>query len=61
MKDTGSIYVSCNENFALYLGILPEDIEGKTDYDFFPDSLADKYRSDDKRVMESGSTESIEE
>ena len=34
---------------------------GKTDYDFFPKDLADHYRADDKRIMESGRTDEIEE
>jgi AraC-like DNA-binding protein len=31
-----------------------EDVVGRTDYDFFPFDLADKYVADDRRVMESG-------
>jgi PAS domain S-box-containing protein len=60
-KDKNLIYVSCNENFARDLGIKPEDITGKTDYDLFPEELAEKYRADDKRIMESGKTENIEQ
>ena len=60
-KDTDSVYVSCNDNYARGLGIKPEQIAGKTDYDFFPEELAEKYRADDKRVMASGNTEEIEE
>jgi PAS domain S-box-containing protein len=60
-KDRRSVYLSCNELYARDLGITPEEIIGKTDYDFFPKELADKYSSDDTRVMESGETENIEE
>ncbi|MBI2470691.1 MAG: EAL domain-containing protein [Planctomycetes bacterium] len=60
-KDRNSVYVSCNENYARDLRILPEEIAGKTDYDFYPKELADKYRADDKRIMESGQTEELEE
>jgi len=60
-KDRRSVYVSCNEKFAHDLGITPEGIAGKTDYDFFPNELADQYRSDDMRIMKSGETEGIEE
>ena len=60
-KDRDSVYVSCNKNFARELGITPEEFAGKTDYDFFPKELADKYRSDDRRIMESGETEDLEE
>jgi len=61
LKDRNSIYVSCNENFARDLGIRAEEFKGKTDYDFFPKELAEKYRGDDKRIMEAGTTEDVEE
>jgi PAS domain S-box-containing protein len=61
VKDRASVYVSCNQSFARSLGIRPEEYAGKTDYDFFSAELAEKYRSDDQRIMESGTTEEIEE
>jgi len=61
-KNLKSEYVSCNENYAKDLGIKIEDVVGKTDYDFYPKKLADKFRADDKRIMESGiESEDIEE
>ena len=60
-KDRDSVYISCNGNYAGDLKIKPEQIKGKTDYDFYPKKLAEKYRTDDKRVMISGKTEDIEE
>jgi len=60
-KDKNFAYVSCNENYARDLEIKPEEIAGKTDYDFYPKDLAEKYRADDKRIMESGKSEDIEE
>ena len=60
-KDRDLVYMSCNENFARDLGITPEEFAGKTDFDFFPEGLAHKYRTDDRRIMESGETEGIEE
>jgi diguanylate cyclase (GGDEF)-like protein/PAS domain S-box-containing protein len=60
-KDRNSVYVSCNENYARDLRINPDEIVGKTDCDFYPKELAEKYRADDKRIMESGETEDIEE
>jgi len=60
-KDKNSVYVSCNENYARDLKIQPDEIIGKTDYDFFNKGLAEKYRADDIRIMESGETEYIEE
>ena len=60
-KDKNSVYVSCNNNYARDLKIRPDEIIGKTDYDFYNKELAEKYRADDKRIMESGKTEYIEE
>ena len=60
-KDRGSVFMSCNENLARDLEIRPGQIVGKTDYDFFPRELADKYCADDKRVMQTGRTEELEE
>jgi len=61
LKDRSSVYISCNENYARDLNIKPEEIAGKTDYDFLPKELAEKYRVDDKRIIESGRTQTIEE
>jgi len=60
-KDRDSVYISCNENYARDLNIKPDEITGKTDYNFFPRELAEKYRADDKKIMESGKIEHIEE
>ena len=60
-KDRNSVYVSCNENYARDLKIRPEEICGKTDYEFFPKELAEKYIADDKRIISSGKREDIEE
>ena len=60
-KDRDSVFVSCNDNFARDLGVTPDEIAGKTDYDFYPEGLAEKYRADDRRIMESGQLEEIEE
>jgi PAS domain S-box-containing protein len=61
LKDRDSRFVTVNENFARELGIRPEEVAGKTDYDFFPKEFADKYRADDTRVMATGKTEELEE
>lgn len=61
LKDRNSVYVSCNGNYASDLKILPEEIIGKSDYDFYPARLAEKYRADDKYIMESGIVLDIEE
>jgi PAS domain S-box-containing protein len=60
-KDAECTYVSCNRHYAQDLGIEPDEIAGKTDFDFHPHELAERYRADDRRLMESGQTEEIEE
>jgi len=60
-KNKDSVYISCNSNYAEDLQLKPAEISGRTDYDFYPRDLAEKYRADDKRVLESGNTERIEE
>ncbi|MFO7773239.1 MAG: PAS domain S-box protein [Dehalococcoidia bacterium] len=61
LKDKNSVYLSCNRNYAEDLGIEPQEIAGRTDYDFYPGDLAEKYRADDQRIIESGNTQGIEE
>lgn len=61
LKDRDSVYISCNDNYARDLNIESSEITGKTDYDFYPRELAGKYRADDKRIMEKGDGEDIEE
>lgn len=53
LKDTGSVYISCNQRYADSLGIKPEDIVGKDDFELHPEQ-AEKYRSSDRLIMESG-------
>lgn len=60
-KDSNSVYVSCNENYARDLKIKSEEIVNKTDHDFFPKELAEKYKADDKRIMDLGNIEDMEE
>ena len=60
-KDKNSVYISCNENYARDMKIKAEEIAGKTDYDFYPRELAEKYRADDKKIIESGENKDIEE
>ncbi len=60
-KDKDCVYVWCNEHYAKDLNIKPADIAGKTDFDFHPKAMAEKYCLDDQRVMETSKTEDIEE
>ncbi|MBF0254230.1 MAG: response regulator, partial [Candidatus Omnitrophica bacterium] len=62
LKDVNSVYVSCNPHFAQIMKLrTEEEVRGKTDYDFFEKDVADKYRADDRRVIERGEAAEIEE
>src|ERR1051325_2263487 len=61
-KDTEGRFIFANQRFCSLLGTTLAEITGKTDFDFFPKALAEKYRTDDRRVMETGQAiETIEE
>lgn len=60
-KDKNFIYMSCNESFARDFHLTSDEIRGKTDYDLYPKALADKYRADDKRIVELGEVVDEEE
>lgn len=53
-KDLEGRFTFANQKFCAELGRSLDDILGKTDLDFFPRQLAEKYRSDDRKVLESG-------
>jgi PAS domain S-box-containing protein len=61
LKDRSMVYISCNKSFVQDLGVTIKEFGGKTDYDFFPKELADKYRADDTRIMEAGAAEAFDE
>jgi PAS domain S-box-containing protein len=61
-KDLKGRFTFGNQRFCETLGKPLAVIIGKTDYDFFPPPLADKYRRDDLRTIASGEVfEDIEE
>jgi PAS domain S-box-containing protein len=53
-KDLEGRFTFVNRRFCTELGRRYEEIVGRTDFDFFPRELAEKYRADDRRVIESG-------
>lgn len=55
VKDKNLNYMCCSRAFAKMAGLESEkEIVGKTDYDLFDASLADKYREDDRKLLEAG-------
>ncbi len=47
-------FTFANRQFCKTLGRSLEEIRGKTDFDFFPKELAEKYQRDDRKVLETG-------
>ncbi len=60
-KDTQGRFTFANQQYCKHYNCRLDDILGKTDFDFFPADLAEKYRRDDWRVMETGQTYEIVE
>ncbi|TEU00535.1 MAG: response regulator [Anaerolineales bacterium] len=61
-KDIDGRFTFANQSFCDLLGKPLDEITGKTDFDFYPEELAQKYRRDDQRVLETGELfEAVEE
>lgn len=58
-KDNEFRYISVNKTYAQLLRHQTKDVIGKTDHDFFPQQPADKFRDDDRRIMESREAEEL--
>lgn len=61
LKDTGLRIIAANRRFCEAVGRPETDILGKTDFDFYPPALAEKYRADDRRVLSEGRRLELEE
>ncbi|TWU13698.1 aerobic respiration control sensor protein ArcB [Symmachiella macrocystis] len=53
-KDLGGRILFANQRFCQESGSRPGELIGKTDYDLFPQEMADKYRRDDADVLKRG-------
>ncbi|HLX95097.1 MAG TPA: SpoIIE family protein phosphatase [Verrucomicrobiae bacterium] len=60
-KDLQGRFTFANQQYCKHYKCQLEDILGKTDFDFFPKELAEKYQKDDRRVIETGQTYEIVE
>ncbi|GBG12846.1 uncharacterized protein NMK_0381 [Novimethylophilus kurashikiensis] len=62
LKDEQSRLLAANTQYARVAGVADtRDLEGKTDFHFFPRELAEKYVADDREVMASGQSKNVEE
>ena len=61
-KDRAGRFVFCSQNFCRLSGFSSEQVLGKVDADIYPPELAQKYREDDQRVIDTGqNVELVEE
>ena len=61
VKDTSGKYSFINQKFEKLFHIKRKDIVGKTDFDIFPEDLADKMHINDLKVLESRHAIEVEE
>jgi PAS domain S-box-containing protein len=54
VKDRDGRYLLANKGCEPYAGEPAEKVVGKTDYDYLPREVADRFRADDRRVLETG-------
>ena len=60
-KDRTGQFTFANRSFCQLLGKSFGEIVGKSDFDFYPQELAEKYRTDDESVLETGELFEAEE
>jgi PAS domain S-box-containing protein len=53
-KDAQSRFTACNKLVANRMGVTPPELIGKTDFDFFPPEMAQKFYDDEQRLIHSG-------
>jgi len=53
-KDAHSRFTASNKLVANRMGVEPEDLIGKTDFDFFPREMAEKFFADEQALIKSG-------
>ncbi len=61
LKDSESRFIAVNGSFGEACGMKPEELVGKTDLDIWPESLAIRYRADDREVINSGRRKQVVE
>jgi PAS domain S-box-containing protein len=61
LKDRHLRFVAVNQVFCRQIGLPEQDIIGKTDFDFYPAHLAEKYQADDRRILAEGKRLELEE
>jgi len=60
-KDLEGVYLGCNPAFSEFVGRPRDMIIGKTDYDLFSKEVADSFRVNDKKMLDTGEPRHNEE
>ncbi|WP_051168141.1 sensor domain-containing protein [Marinospirillum minutulum] len=60
-KNKEGQYLGCNSEFANFVNHTPASVLGKTDFNFFAEALANKYRKADQQVVETRDQVRLEE
>ncbi|MBM4054944.1 MAG: PAS domain S-box protein [Planctomycetes bacterium] len=61
IKDISGKYLLINKQFEKLFHITREQIKGKTDYDIFPQEMAEAFQKNDKKVLEANMPMEMEE
>lgn len=61
VKDAAARYVACNSQFAHDLGLTPEQVAGRSDFDFYPAHDAERFLREDGRIIGSGNSIAVHE
>ena len=61
LKDTHGVFLKCNKKVEQIFGLSEKNIIGKTDYDFVSKELADTFRKNDLKALQSDVPLKIEE
>lgn len=61
VKDINGRYTFINKQFENLIKVTCAEVEGKTDYDLWPKEIADSFRANDMKVMESKTPLEFEE
>lgn len=61
VKDLEGRYLLVNSQYERLFTVTPEDYLGRTDFDLFPEDMAEAFRANDARVARTGQTLKIDE
>jgi PAS domain S-box-containing protein len=61
LKDRDGRFITISAPLEKMLGLSRDELKGKTDYDLFPNEVADRYRAHDTQVMATAESIQVEE